>query len=62
MGRVRNAQQRYGEGLEYHRRAVENMKVTLGENHYFTGDSFYTLGVDWIRQGNGEKARSASPT
>ena len=57
MGHIRNAQQRYEEALEYHARAVENLKITLGEKHYFTGDCFYSLGVDWIRQGNHEKAR-----
>jgi hypothetical protein len=57
MGNIRNAQERYGEALEYHERAVRNMKVTLGEKHYFTGDCFYSLGVDWMRQGDTEKAR-----
>jgi hypothetical protein len=57
MGNIRNAQQRYGEALKYHERAVENMKATLGEKHYFTGDCFYSLGVDWMRQGDATKAR-----
>ncbi len=38
MGNIRNAQQRHREALEYHERALENMKATLGEKHYFTGD------------------------
>ena len=57
MGNIRNAQELYGEALEYHERAVRNMKVTLGEKHSFTGDAFYSLGVDWMRQGDTEKAR-----
>ena len=56
MGNIYNAQQRYEEALKYHQRAVENMKVTLGEKHYFTGDCFYSLAVDWIRQGDHVKA------
>ena len=57
MGNIRNAQQRYEEGLEYHKRALENMKVNLGEKHFFTGDCSYNLGVDWMRLGDVEKAR-----
>lgn len=57
MGNIRNAQERYEEALQYHERAVRNLKVTLGEKHYFTGDCFYNLGVDWMRQGDTEKAK-----
>ena len=57
MGNIRNAQQRYEEALDYHERAVGNLKITLGEMHCFTGDCFYNLGVDWIRQRDGIKAR-----
>ena len=56
MGNIRNAQERYGEALEYHELAVRNM-VNHGEKHYFTGDCFYSLGIDWMRQGDTEKAR-----
>ncbi|KAL9028779.1 MAG: hypothetical protein Q9196_002902 [Gyalolechia fulgens] len=56
MGNIRNAQKRYQEGRKYHERAVENMKVTLGKKHYFTGDCFYSLAVDCMRQGHDEEA------
>jgi hypothetical protein len=49
----------YGEALqvEYHERAVRNMKVTLGEKHYFTGNCFYSLGIGWMRQGDTKNTR-----
>lgn len=56
MGNIRNGQGRYSEALAYHERAVENMRITLGEKHYFTGDCLYSLAVDLIRQGHHERA------
>ncbi|KAL8831927.1 MAG: hypothetical protein Q9170_005089 [Blastenia crenularia] len=56
MGNICNAQQRYKEGLKYHERALANMKVTLGEKHYFTGDCFYSLAVDYVRHGQEKEA------
>ncbi|KAL9611676.1 MAG: hypothetical protein Q9167_003705 [Letrouitia subvulpina] len=58
MRNIRNLQHRYKEAIEYHKRTVMNMRITLGENHYFTGDCFYRLGLDWKRQGNNSEARS----
>ncbi|KAK7912199.1 tetratricopeptide repeat domain-containing protein [Apiospora marii] len=56
MGNIRNAQGRHEEAMEYHQSAVDNLRVTLGEMHYFTGDSFYSLAVDHWKQGATEKA------
>ncbi|CAG8951141.1 hypothetical protein HYFRA_00006539 [Hymenoscyphus fraxineus] len=50
MGNIRNAQERFSEGLEYHQRSLNNLRSTLGEKHHFTGDAFYSLGVDYWQQ------------
>lgn len=59
MGNIRNLQHGYLEAIEYHERTVTNMKFTLGETYYVTGDCLYRLGTDWERQGNNSKARSS---
>jgi tetratricopeptide (TPR) repeat protein len=56
MGNIRNAQQKYDEAIEYHERAFKNIQTNLGEKHYFTGDCFYSLAVDFIRSGDHERA------
>lgn len=56
MGNIRNAQQRYQEALHYHERAVQNMRATLGEKHYFTGDCLYSLATDLLREGDTKRA------
>ncbi|KAG5772055.1 hypothetical protein H9Q72_001668 [Fusarium xylarioides] len=56
MGDIRNGQHRYEEALSYHTRALDNLKATCGEKHYFTGDCFYSLGKDLLRQGKQEEA------
>ncbi|CAG8972805.1 hypothetical protein HYALB_00007730 [Hymenoscyphus albidus] len=50
MGNIRNAQERFSEGLEYHQRSLNNLRSTLGEKHHFTGDAFYSLGVNYWQQ------------
>jgi hypothetical protein len=57
MGNIRNSQERFEEGLKYHKLSLENLKFTIGEKHYYTGDAFYSLGSDYWRQGDNDKAR-----
>jgi hypothetical protein len=57
MGHIRNGQNRYEEGLEYHERAVENIRLTCGEKHYFTGDCYYSFASDLIQKGEHVKGR-----
>ncbi|KAK3941873.1 hypothetical protein QBC46DRAFT_381661 [Diplogelasinospora grovesii] len=56
MGNIRSGQQRYDEALQYHDRAVKNIRVTLGEKHYFTGDCFYSLAAELERKGDYKRA------
>ncbi|KAF5969746.1 tetratricopeptide repeat domain-containing protein [Fusarium bulbicola] len=56
MGDIRNGQQLYEEAIDYHMRALDNLKTTCGEKHYFTGDCFYSLGKDVLRHGKKEEA------
>ncbi|KAH7265628.1 uncharacterized protein BKA55DRAFT_559302 [Fusarium redolens] len=56
MGDIRNGQHRYDEALGYHNRALDNLKATGGDKHYFTGDCFYSLAKDLLRQGKQEEA------
>jgi hypothetical protein len=56
MGNIRNKQGRYEEGLHFHMRSLANLRATLGDKHYFTGDCFYNVAVDRIRRGETEQA------
>ena len=56
MGTIREVQQRFEEALEYHERALNNMQVTLGEKHYFTGDCLYSIALDLLRLGDVQRA------
>ncbi|KAH8729231.1 nb-arc and tpr domain-containing protein [Ilyonectria robusta] len=57
MGNIRNAQRRYPEALDYHERAVKNIRTILGRKHYFAGDCSYSVAMDLMRQGRLERAR-----
>jgi hypothetical protein len=52
MGTIREVQRRFKEALEYHERALKNMRVTLGEKHYFTGDCFYSIALNLLQLGD----------
>lgn len=56
MGNIRNAQGQYDEGLDFHLRALENFRATVGDKHYFTGDCWYAVGCDYIRKAQNEVA------
>lgn len=57
MGTIREVQLRFQEALEYHQDALDNMRVTLGEKHYFTGDCFYSIAMNLLRLGDVGRAR-----
>jgi len=57
MGTIREVQQRYEEALKYHELALKNMQATLGEKHYFTGDCYYSIALNFLRLGNAQRAR-----
>jgi hypothetical protein len=57
MGHIRVAQGRYDEGLELHQRALDNLRVTLGETHYQTADCMYNVAQSLIRRRDYSKAR-----
>ncbi|KAI9664019.1 MAG: hypothetical protein M1821_007510 [Bathelium mastoideum] len=59
MGNLRVAQERYDEGLDFHKRALENLKAVVGIKHDFTGDCFYTVANDYLRQNDDIKALTA---
>jgi len=56
MGKVRIRRRRYDEGLAYLQRAAENLKATLGDNHYMTGDCFYEIALEMLRKGEMDAA------
>lgn len=60
MGTIRNAQEKYAEGLAYHARAVANICATLGDKHYFAGDCFYNFAVDLMMQEQGDEGHAKS--
>lgn len=57
MGTICEVREQYNEALEYHERALSNIRETLGEKHYFTGDCYYSIAVNSLRIGHTERAR-----
>ncbi|KAF2838762.1 hypothetical protein M501DRAFT_1031819 [Patellaria atrata CBS 101060] len=56
MGKIRSTQQKYDDALECCERAVENLKIIIGDKHYMTGDCFHDLSLAFSRKNNPSKA------
>lgn len=56
VGHIRVAQRRFGEGLELHQRALENLPITLGDNYSQTADCTYNVVQDLLRLGRNDEA------
>ena len=59
MGNVLEAQGRFEESLNFHRRCFEQFKKVLGLNHHRVGDICYRLAGHSMRQGHHNEAEYA---
>lgn len=57
MGIILHGKGNYDEALVYHKRAVRNIRATLGDEHYFTADCLYALAQSLTQVGEWEDAR-----
>lgn len=57
MGHIMVSQGKLDEGLELFLEALENLKVTLGDNHWQTADNCYSLAFQLLRVGRYDEGR-----
>jgi tetratricopeptide (TPR) repeat protein len=59
MGNIRRAQDRVMDAIDFHKRAVTNLRAIIGDRHEFTANCSYTLAKDYVLTDETEKALEA---